>query len=252
MSGTTTALAMLGLALVAPAPKATPPAMSSDTLASSLRVLLLDFIPSPLYEDHKQWGMQKDVDKVKWRGKGLEVHPERVKVKKNDGKWKKVVVTTPLLEKTLTLEVRDLKVVGTGKSTFTVYLAFDSHIDYDQQNWKAGTRVWAGSVRGRMRIHLTLNCELQSHLETTKLLPALVLRLRVLKSDIHYDKLVITHVPGIGGDLAKLLGEAVHETVKALKPSLERKLLEKANAAIVKAADTKEIRLGFEKLLGGK
>jgi hypothetical protein len=40
--------------------------------------------------------------------------------------------------------------------------------------------------------------------------------------------------------------------VKQLKPSLERKLLEKGNAAIVKAADSKEVRVSLTKLLGGK
>jgi hypothetical protein len=244
--------AWMGLALLTATrpPPAAP--VSTDALAASLRSLMLQFIPSPLYEDHSKWGQQKEVAKVKWRGKGLEAHPEKVMVLKNDGKWKKVTVEAPLLDKTLVLLVRDLKQAGANTSTFTIDLAFDTAVEFEQQNWHEGLRTWSGSVRGRLRIHLTLDCELQTRLDTSDLLPELVFRLRVVHSDIRYGNLVITHVPGIGGDLAKALGDALHEVVKALKPSLERKLLEKANAAIVKAADTKEIRLSFEKLLGGK
>ena len=36
------------------------------------------------------------------------------------------------------------------------------------------------------------------------------------------------------------------------RPSLERNLLEKADAAIVKAGDTQEVRLSVEKLLKGE
>ena len=63
---------------------------------------------------------------------------------------------------------------------------------------------------------------------------------------------MVEHTAGIGGDAAKALGEAVVHTVKQVKPQLERDLLAKANAAIVKAGDTKEIRVALGKLLEGK
>ena len=46
-------------------------------------------------------------------------------------------------------------------------------------------------------------------------------------------------------------GELVLETVKQARPDLERDLLNKANAAIVKAADTKEVRVSLDALLKG-
>jgi hypothetical protein len=69
--------------------------------------------------------------------------------------------------------------------------------------------------------------------------------MRVLSSNIFYDHLVTEHVPGIGGEMAEWIGDAGHNLLKHLKPSLERNLLEKANTAIVRAADTKEVRLSF-------
>jgi hypothetical protein len=59
----------------------------------------------------------------------------------------------------------------------------------------------------------------------------------------------VIHLPGLGGDAAKVLGEAVLGTIKQVHPSMERRLLEKANAAIVKAGDTKEVRISFKALL---
>jgi hypothetical protein len=74
---------------------------------------------------------------------------------------------------------------------------------------------------------------------------------KVTEAKLFYEKLVIEHTAGIGGDAAKLLGDAVIDMVKQAKPSLERDLLKKANAAIVKAADTKEIRVSLEAFLKG-
>jgi hypothetical protein len=224
----------------------------ADALATSLRNLILQFIPMPLHEDDKHWGKQIEVDRIEWKGKGLKVHPVSVKVKKNHGTWWKVVIMTPMIKEGLICEVHDLAQPEPGRMTFALYLAFDTLVDYERQKWERGIRLWGGSTRARMRIKLNLNCEVLTRFEKSKhVLPNVVFRLRVLSSDLKYDKLVVTHIPGIGGDMAQILGDAVHACIKQLKPSLERKLLDKANAAIVKAADTKEVHLSLSKYVGG-
>jgi hypothetical protein len=232
-----------------PVPAANP---STEALAASLRNLVLEFMPSPLYEDHKHWGTQKEVKEVEWKDKGLRVHPEKVKVMKNDGHWWKVLVQAPGLPDKLSLDVRNLQQPAPGQMTFTALIAFDATVDYEKQHWHAGLRTWSGSVRARTRLKLTLDCEVQSRLEVNGLLPDVVFRLRVLRSDLKYDKLVITHIPGAGGDVAQVLGDALHASLKLWRPSLEHKLLDRANAAILKAADTKEVRVSLIKLAGSK
>jgi hypothetical protein len=69
---------------------------------------------------------------------------------------------------------------------------------------------------------------------------------------VFYTGLVCEHTLGVGGDAARLIGEAVHDLLTAVKPSVERDILAKANAAVVKAADTKEVRVAFDRLLGGR
>jgi hypothetical protein len=225
---------------------------TTAALAGNLRALLLDSLPTPLFEDHKHWGLQKPVRRVHWRGKGLRVHPEAVEVPENDGRWWKVEVTAVNPRDTLVLDLRDLSMPEQGRMLFATFVAFDTRVDFDRQTWHAGTRTYSGSVRARMRVRLTLRCEATGTLQTKDFLPEAVVRLRVLQADLGYDNFVVEHIVGVGGELAKVLGEAAHASLKQWRPSLERDLLARAGAAIIKAGDTKEVRIGVAALLGRK
>ena len=123
-------------------------------------------------------------------------------------------------------------------------------VEFEEWIWESGIRLYSGSLRARMRVHLHLDCEVTVRLEPSKtFLPDAVFRLRVVKANLSYDQLVVEHIAGIGGSGAKLLGEAVHGALKQWHPSLERDLLAKANAAIVKAGDTREVKLSLASLL---
>jgi hypothetical protein len=83
-------------------------------------------------------------------------------------------------------------------------------------------------------------------------LPDIVFRLRVVKATVSYDNLVVEHLNGVGGSPARLMGEALRSTLKQWKPSIERNLLARAEVAIVKAADTREVRIGLGGLVKQK
>jgi hypothetical protein len=227
---------------------------STAALAGNLRAALIQDLPTPLYEDDRHWGGQKwCAHGVTWRGKGLHVHADVTKTLRNDGRWWKARVTADDPADTLVLDLRDVRPAGPGRTTFTAFLAFDAHVLYDQENWDDGVRLYAGSVRARMRVKLTLHCEATAKLEPGgSVLPDAVFRLRVLAADLRYDNFVTEHAAGVGGEAAKLLGEAIKDGVEQLHPSLERHLLEKADAALVKAGDTKEVRVSVMKLLKAK
>ena len=111
--------------------------------------------------------------------------------------------------------------------TFTTFLAFDVRVDYEQQNWRRGIRLYSGSVRARLRIKATLACEVTSRIEKTGgLLPEVVFRVRVLHSNAGYDNFVVEHVGGVGGELAKLLGGAASNALHRWKPSLDAQAAE--------------------------
>jgi hypothetical protein len=226
---------------------------SVDALAGSLRGFLVKAMPSPLYEDARHWGVQKSVSVVKWRGQGIHVHPEKINVMKNDGRWWKVRVTADRLPDTLVFDLRDAHIVEPGRMTFTAFISFDTNAEYDRQTWHTGRRTYSGSIRARLRVKLTLRCEATAQLDGNGgLLPDAVFRLRVLQAESGYDNLVVEHIAGLGGEAAKLIGDAAHGSIKQWRPSMERDLLAKANAAMVKAGDTKEVRVSLSKLLGKK
>jgi hypothetical protein len=227
---------------------------SLDSLSGSLRGLLVRMLPAPLYTDESHWGQQKQVQVgVTWKGKGLDVHPEPRMQAKNHGQWWKVRVTAPNLVDTLVFDLRDIQTPESGRMLFTSFVSFDANVDYDREKWDEGVRLYSTGLRARMRVKLTLHCEATSKVEKKGgPLPDVVFRLRVVKADCNYDNLVVEHVGGIGGETAKLLGDAFRGGAKQWHPSFEKHLLEKANTAIEKAADTKEVRLGLSKLFGDK
>jgi len=223
---------------------------ATDTLAATVRGLLVEHIPPVLLEDNRHWGQQKLVTRgLEWKGKGQPL-PQTQKSYKNHGVWRRVKVTANNLRDTLVFELRDVQHAGPDSITFTVHVAFDARVEYEQQNWRSGVRTYSGSVRARLRLKAALFCAMTTRLDKKdKLIPDVVFRSRVLRADLGYENFVVEHVNGVGGELAKLIGNAAQDILHAFRPSLERKLLEKGNAAIVKAGDTKEVRLSLTKLL---
>src|SRR5262249_36488544 len=123
-----------------------------------------------------------------------------------------------------------------------------AQIDFTQQIWERGIRLYSGSTKARMKVWIALKCEVSTRTEKKGLLPDLVFRLHVASADLKYSGLDVVHTAGVGGDAAKYLGEALHSTLSTLSPNLERDLLAKADAAIVKAGANKEVRVGLGKL----
>lgn len=226
-------------------------ASKGTALAGPLRELLLRNLPTPLYEASWDWGrMARVTTGIKWTGKGFDVHPQPTKAERNDGTWRKVRITAENLPAGLDFELRNIQHPEPERTTFDVFLAFDTRVEYEQQQWKAGVRLYSGTARARLRVKMALHCEMISRLEWTgKVVPDAVFRLRVVRSSLSYDHLVVEHIAGVGGDMAKLLGDAIQHGIRRWHPSLERNLLAKANAAIEKAADTKEVRIGLGSLL---
>ncbi|MFO0880822.1 MAG: hypothetical protein U0840_26125 [Gemmataceae bacterium] len=214
-----------------------PGAASTEALAAQLRTFVLDFMPDPLHEDSKRWGQQKK----NARGK-----------MKNDGRWLRYRITGRNLRDGLQLRVENLRKQG-ARSTFDIQIAFEAQVLLERQTWLMGARLYSGSTRARFKVYLTLNCELTTKVDkATAWLPDMIVRLRVVKSDFRQDDLVVEHTAGVGGDMAKVLGELIVESVKLAKPNLERDLANKINAAVVKAGDTKEVRVSLADLLSGK
>jgi hypothetical protein len=237
--------ALLTLLVAAPA-AAQPPADQTTALSALLRDLLLTNLPTPLVESKRNWGQQKPAPgKVLRRREGQPL---------NEGHWQATRVQAVDPAKSLVLAIGDLAHPEPGKSTFNAYLGLDVRLTVENQLWKRGVRLYGGETRARCRAALKLACEVTDKLETKpeSLLPDLVFRVRVTNAELNYTDLVCEHTAGLDGPAAAKLGELMHDLIKQAKPNLERDLLAKANAAVVKAADTKEVRVAFDRVLTGK
>jgi hypothetical protein len=233
------------------------PAMTdreAHALAGTFRALLVEHAPHVLYEAAPGWGQTARVAHgLKWTGKHVPLRPEVTYGEKNDGKWRRIRVTADNLADTLIFDIRRVRNPQPGRMTFEVFISFDAHVDYEQQDWDAGVRLYSGEARARLRVKLRLGCEAVTRLEPNgSLLPDAFFRLRVTRADLRYDNLVVEHVAGVGGEAAKVLGDAVKGGLSDWHPSLERDLLTRANAAIVKAGDTREVRLSLVSLFNSK
>jgi hypothetical protein len=263
-------IGLLSLTLVTQASRADPPAPgkrpdlsrllpvltggSTDALAGSIRGYLVRSLPDPLYEARPGWGHTRLVLRgVKWKGHGLRVHPEPIRIPKNDGVWRHIRVRAENPADTLIFDIRELQQAEPGRITFTVFLSFDARVGYEQQNWESGIRLYSGEARARFRVKATLRCEATFRLvQGSLLLPDAVFRLRVAQAEVSYDNFVMEHMAGLGGEAAKVLGDAIRGGMRKWDPDLERELLARANAAIEKSADTKEVRVSLVELLKKK
>src|SRR5262249_50886456 len=152
-------------------------------------------------------------------------------------------------DKTLMLTVQNVNRPEKGRVTFDVVVTVPARITLEQQVWKSGVRLYSGETRARCRPILLLKCESTTRVQKTdSTIPDVVFRMRVLDAKLTYDQFKVEHTAGVGGEIAEQLGGTIHSLVNQLRPSLEKNALEKAGQAIVKAGDTKEVKLGLGKL----
>lgn len=218
----------------------------AEVLSSVLRAMAIEKLPTPLAVSRRNWGHQKEASgRVVRRLEGRLF---------NDGLWQAVRVDPVDAPKTLAVAVGDLTHPEPGRSGFDLYVGLDTRLTLHQQVWKLGLRLYSGETRARCRAALKLRVEVAHRLEVPPggLLPDLLATAKVTAADLNYTDLVVEHTAGIDGPAAAKLGELAHAVVKATKPDLERKLLDQANAAIVKAAGERQVRLALGKLLAEK
>ena len=228
-------LALTAVLLVIIPARAAEPTPAEKEFSNLLRGLVRSHLPDPLVEAEPSWG--KQVPAL------FKPHEMR-----NQGVWRKIKVSALDPANSLIVDVRNIRETAPATRTFDLLVGFDAQIDFTQQIWERGIRLYSGSTKARMKVWIALKCEVSTRTEKKGLLPDLVFRLHVASADLKYSGLDVVHTAGVGGDAAKYLGEALHSTLSTLSPNLERDLLAKADAAIVKAGANKEVRVGLGKL----
>ncbi len=243
-------MAWLLLIQSSPAPLAAP-SPNSAAMAETIRQMLLQKMPTPLLHKDVDWGKQKQFDAIKFDPK----HPLKLEVEKkwrSDGTWRKFDVEGLNFAENLKVAIDKVRSPRESLTQFQLTLSAPVRVDFHQQIWKDGIKIYSGETKARCIIGATLQCEMQSEVVFKGFLPEVNLKFKVTDTHVGYDQLVVEHTLGLGGDAAKILGAAMVETIKQVKPSIEKDFLDKANASVLKAGKEREIRMGVSKWLGEK
>ena len=220
-------------------------------VAKLMRDMALQKMPDPLVKSNHEWGKQKEYALGKVMLRDPKRLPEAPRELFNDGLWRRFTVTARDPADTLAITIPEFTRPEENKLLVTVDVAMDINFRMEQQLWKRGLQLYSGETRGHCRgaVRLKVAVAHTTEFKPGSFLPEVVLKITTTEAKIFYEKVLIDHTAGLDGEDAKKVGDLVVDLVKSVKPDLERQLLEKGNAAILKAAGTKEVRVKLDKLL---
>jgi hypothetical protein len=241
-----------GIPLKAPKVPEQPKPEEVAAITKLMRDMALKHMPDPLVKANHNWGKQKEfaVGKVMLRNPNR-VGPEMPRELFNDGMWRRFTVTARDPAETLAIGIPELVRQAEDTVLVTLNVAMDINFRMEQQLWKRGLQLYSGETRGHTKAGVQLKAKVVHKIEIKpgSLFPDVVLKITTTDAKLFYDKIVIDHTAGLDGEDARAVGDWVIDLVKTIKPDLEQQLLEKGNAAILKAAGTKEIKLQLDKLV---
>ncbi|AWM35827.1 hypothetical protein GobsT_64740 [Gemmata obscuriglobus] len=244
--------APLPIKLKAPKDVPQPTRAELESLEKTLRTLALAHLPTPLVKSDKGWGKQKEFveGRVMLRN-AKKFGPEAPRVQINDGLWRRITVTARNPNETLGVSIPELVKLSPDAARLGLDTVMDIDFRVEHQFWKRGLQLYSGETRGHCKAGLKMKAEVLTKTKAVpgSFLPEVTITIKATEANLFYDKVVIDHTAGLDGADAQKAGEFVIDLVKAIKPDLEQQLLEKANAAIMKAAASKEVKVPLDKLL---
>ncbi len=226
---------------------------ADQALTVLVRDQLIQHMPPLLAETHESWGKQSEVTVgmkiVRTSAFSCRLEPQYAI--RNEGHWHRLKISARDPQNSMLLSLANLKSEESGRMTFDATISTLVELNFEQQIWKSGIRLIGTETRARATAGVRLQCESTNRFEFKPgtVVPELVLRFRVTRADVFVNSIVVERTLGMNGLPARTIGETVQNLAKRFQPDLERQLLERANESVLKAADTKEIRIGFQKLI---
>lgn len=216
-------------------------------LTQLLRPVVLAALPQPLFVYEKSWGAtRRTPNGLTWRGRGLRVRPEIQYALKNHGHWQRTVLLAEGLPASLVFQVRNLESPAPDRRTFEVILGLPLRVSQEEQRWEHGIQLYATEVRCRLRAVVVLHCQTRLKMEPgPRQLPDVAVVFEVNSIHLAYEQLSFDHLAGLGGEAAEQLGKLLVSAIRQLKPSLERDLVQRLEAGLLRAAQKKEWKVSL-------
>ncbi len=241
------------LPLKAPKGVEQPTDAEAASFAKVLRGLMLTNLPDPLVKANDGWGNQKEfVQGAILLRNPKKFGPESPRQMVNDGLWRRVTVTARKPADTLNVSIPELIKPTADTANLAIHAEMEIDFRVEHQFWKRGHQLYTGETRGHCKAGLKMKVEVVTKTEKVpgSFFPNVTLFIKVTDAKLFHDKITIDHTAGLDGEDAKDTGNFVMDLVKVIKPDLEKQLLDKANAAIMKSVGAKEIKVELDKILG--
>ncbi len=212
-----------------------PSSRRSNALANAFAQIIENAIPRE-YEKRKDWGRTKNIT-VGLRNEGWKLHRRKKPVK--HGVWKHYRIKLVEPEENLSVEIRDLRLSGSGGLSFKLALGAKFDLWARAKVYQYGVHMIALEAVGDATVDLEIDCELAVRLHTTDGQPGVALDPKVNDSQLDIVAFQLRRVSNAKGPIIRELGE---ELPRLLEKELRGpKLVAKLNRAIDKKRDRLEL-----------
>jgi hypothetical protein len=215
--------------------------------------LVVNLIPRDFVDD-RHWGQTQKVSRgVRVRTKGGRVRLEQREKKVNHGFWRRVKVKLLTPEKSLQLEIRNVRKTDAGASRFDLFLQVRARCETQFVFWSYDVKGLNGSVESDVTVQALLDCSfrIETAAKEGAWLPEVAIAPQVHDLDLKLTDVDTRRAGLIGGWVADELGNFTRQVMEDLLQSQERKVLERIQKSIRKKEDRLRLDLNdWQKLIG--
>lgn len=224
------ALMACALACFAPQARAQSPQRQVEAaLSGVVRDAIVREIGGMKAEFSDGWGHQARV----WTGKtkvvfqGIKSKVEKIYDTVNDGQWKKGWARLENARNEFDFQVRNFrKTPGFKEIKFQIYVRAYMRAGGQVRAYKNGIKLYDVDGSGRARVHLTIDMKVYLSNKGTRI------NWEAENVDFKYSDVVVDKVGVLGGESARLLGDAVKKAITQWFPQKERDAIAKAKNAV--------------------
>lgn len=190
------------------------------------------------YVDDRKWDRQKEV----WDG--LDVHREglRIKTKRktkmvNAGTWTRYKIALVDPDQNLAIDFHRLEPLSDGRIAFGVTVECPLDVFGRLSQWMRDVQIFSLSANVDAACRLVLEGTVGLRMNLFKLIPDISVEPRVDVAHVGLTHYRVRRISQVGGDFAKLLGEALKKRVDEKLEDYNDKLVDKINQQIEKHND---------------
>ncbi len=214
---------------------------ANAALANAFAGLVERAIPRH-YEKRKDWGKTKNIT-VGIRRDGIKLYRRKKPV--NHGVWKHYKINLIEPDKTLAVQIENLRALESGRVAFTLALQIKFDLWARTKTYKYGVHLIALETVGDAAIDLEIDCEIGMKFQTHGGHPGVALDPLVTDARLDITDFHLHRVSNAKGPIIRELGE---ELPRFIERELQGpKLVAKINRAINKKRDRLELGFGLSR-----